>query len=248
MSWKSLPSLVVTGAMSFVLHIQPATAKAQNLDLRAPLTSANQGFQQNFGVGFGWGGFDANSPNQLRFGNGPGSFGLSWSRESSRSMVTNSPQLTVQNGFGGQLFSGQLTPFVNGIVPIVGNGQILPHPVDNAVTRAISSGELELNRPVARDSSESDRLHPSGPIYSDPNSSATRGDISVAAIKALRKREQQQRQSLVAKQIEEAERLADQGDAAMARSVYREALRQSTDNSQKLEIKRRITSLREASR
>ena len=94
-----------------------------------------------------FGGFDPNSGAQTGFavlnGNGGGfGLGLNFSQGNTRTLTSTTPGVTVQNGFGGSIFNGTVSPFVTGVVPVVGSGGV----IDNGTTRALNSGRLDLSR------------------------------------------------------------------------------------------------------
>ncbi len=212
------------------------------------------------GIGFGrpFGGFVPGAGGAFGFrqvGNNGGGFalGLNFAKGSRRSIVSTTPSLTVQNGFGGSIYSGQIRPFVTGVVPIVGsnfatpvpnfNGRIYPAPmpIDNAVTRAINSGQLSL----ARNRAEEQPLTESASVdYGDAESTAIHGDASVASLKAERIRRLAAQQKAIDDKIHEAEQLAEQQEFAMARTKYREALRLVKDDVIRKDILNRIAATR----
>lgn len=171
-----------------------------------------------------------------------GNFGFNASRGSSRTSSTTTPSLTTQNGFGGSLFSGQVSPFVTGVVPVVGQGGgffgpvpnyvELPSGPDNGVTRALQSGQLNSVQP------RQDReFRPSAPVnYSAAQSTATRGDISVSAIKAERQRRIAAQNQIITDIITAAQQLEEERKFALARLKYREALSQTKDRQTKAKI------------
>jgi len=135
-------------------------------------------FRNGGGGGVGpFGGSNPTSGARLGFGragsNGGGfSLGLNLAQGSSRQSTTTTPSLTTQNGSGGSLFSGQVRPLAAGVIPIVGQGGNfrtrsnfveLPS-IDNAVTRALQSGQLN-SVPAPTDKA----FQPSRPVtYSNP--------------------------------------------------------------------------------
>lgn len=191
-----------------------------------------------------FGGFDPNS--SARFGissrgrNGGGfNLGLTLGKGSSRSVVSTVPGVVVQNGFGGSITSGQFTPFVTGVTPVVGNRGNFQDP-DNAVTRAINSGQLDLRKPT----SPPTEVETKSRIYSDRNSSAQSGDFSVAAIKAARQ------QAIIAKQqemqahIDKASSYVEAGKYRDARRSFREAIKLCDDDRQKKLLKKKVAELK----
>ena len=206
-----------------------------------------------------FGGYSPNSGARLEFGrsgpNGGFSFGINMAKGSTRTLSSVTPSLTVQNGFGGTLFNGQTRPFVTGMVPIVGGYQgspSTPYPIgslqsaglDNGVTRALNSGQLDL-RPSRRE----EIFTPSGPVtYSDKNSSAMTGDLSVAEIKAQRAKENRELTREVNALILEAKTLEKENLHAKARVIYGKALRLTKDPSLQSMLKQTILASRAQSK
>ena len=210
-------------------------ASAQNINITTPLqTFGESGFEN-------WGGGRLNMNGRRNDGSGF-SLGFNMAKGSNRTSITNAPSLTVQNGFGGSIFSGQIRPFVTGFVPVVGQQRFAPMPVDNAVTRAIHSGQLELNSPTLTP----DTLLNSASRQSFPDapSSATRGDSSVAEIKAQRAAAAESRKRMLEEQLADARKLVDQDERSLARSSFRAALKLTDDPSEKRRIKLEIEATR----
>jgi hypothetical protein len=198
--------------------------------------------------GFGpppvFGGYNPNAAARLgisRVGpNGGFSLGIVAGKGSTRTNITTAPSLTVQNGFGGSIASGQVAPFVTGVIPFVGNGSRQVVEPDNGVTRALRSGQLDLRTPT-----EPESYQPTGPVsYSTPDSTATQGDLSVRQIKAERHRKLEARRRAIEAILAEAAQLEEQKNYADARTAYRKALAQTDDESQRRQIKALIQATR----
>ena len=212
----------------------------------------NVGFQRGGGGAIPpFGGFNPNGAARFGFGNqnangGGFSLGLTLAQGSNRQSSTTAPSLTTQNGFGGSLSSGSIRPFVNGVVPVVGNGGFGPdatpvYSYDNGVTRALQSGQLDLSGRVA----PQQRYIPSEPLnYSSPTSTASTGDVSVSAIKAERARKLEAVRLRIESKIREAQKLEAEFKYAAARSKYREAILETKDKA----IKKKINDLIKATR
>ncbi len=200
--------------------------------------------QQGAGVIPQFGGYNPNAGGQLNFSGNGFSLGLNFAQGNTRSSVSNVPSMTVQNGFGGDMFSGQVRPFVTGVIPIIGaNANLLPPPIDNAVTRAINSGQLDLSSRSA--SPDVELPQSSDVLYSDATSSATHGDSSVAAIKAARKNRLAARQRELAELLAAADRLVAEQEYVLARAKFRAALRIADEASTKKVINAKIAATRE---
>ncbi|QEG39752.1 hypothetical protein [Roseimaritima ulvae] len=95
-----------------VLTASPAAAQ-QQVTVTAPLQRLNSGFSEQ--TGFRW---SASGPNwSFRSGN---LATVPFGQSSDRSMVGVAPSLTVTPGMPGHFFSGQVSPFVTGVRPVVG--------------------------------------------------------------------------------------------------------------------------------
>lgn len=193
----------------------------------------NVAFTQNNSVFPAFGGFLPGNGAQFGFGRrSPGgggfSLGFNFAQGSSRSFSSVTPSLTIPNGGFGSFSSGQVRPFVTGVVPVVGT--------DNAVTRGIASGQLkpyDPNRTKERPTQDSSAYRPPKP----PASSANYGDLSVAEIKAEKKRLRQIRIREF-KQYVDAARVAEgKEDYSAARRNIRQARTLTDDPKQKYELR-----------
>jgi len=191
-----------------------------------------------------FGGFDPNASARFGFrtigrGGGGISLGMNFGKGSNRSIVSTTPSIVVQNGFGGTLTNGSFNPFVTGVTPIVGGGNIVS-PIDNGVTRALRSGQLDLTKPTPDAEEKSYELPRT---YSNPNSTAQSGDISVAAIKAQREAESLAKEQRLATLIEQAQKHESEESYREARIAYRAAIRECEDGSLKKELRSRLKHL-----
>ena len=197
-----------------------------------------------------FGGFNPANAGTFGFSNrgrngGGFDLGISLSKGSERQSFTTAPTLTTQNGLGGGLSSGSVRPFVTGIVPIVGQrgAPLLPmsqpvQVVDNAVTRALGSGKLQLgNAPPTNHEPVGGPLN-----YSNPGSSATTTDASVTEIKAARQRKLDAERSRVEAIVLAGKALKDEGKFVEARMKLKEALGETDDKAIKSQIQALIKS------
>ena len=194
-----------------------------------------------------FGGYDPNANANFGFGrynsNGGGfSLGLSLGKGSTRTLTSTTPSMVVQNGFGGSMFSGQVSPFVTGYYPVVGGGRPLmmgggrPPVMDNAVTRAVRSGQLDLTSPGVAESAPSS-VAGVGPTR---ESSAPYGDESVAAIKARRQARLTANESHIEALIRKGLDSEEEGDYLAARKVYREAIKICDDRKRLKWLRERV--------
>jgi len=126
-------------------------AHAQQVTSTVPLRNTGDGFYEMFGIhwgfrlngpnggvffdngGFGgvappFGGFDPNSAARFGFARGGtnGGFFLDFmaAQGSNRSMMTQTPLLTLPHGGAGAVYNSSITPFVTGWVPVVGSSPL----------------------------------------------------------------------------------------------------------------------------
>jgi hypothetical protein len=159
--------------------------------------------------------------------------GLSMAKGASRTLVSQAPSIVVQNGFGGSMFSGQVTPFVTGLIPVVGD-----QPFDNAVTRALQSGQLDLTyRPEEARIFDTPAAPPTVP------SSAAQGAPSLASIKAERAAQAREKQLKLESHIAEAKQLIESGRKSLARNHLRQALELTDDAELKKVLQKEINAL-----
>jgi hypothetical protein len=209
------------------------------------------GIQPNISFGQGgfgaaippFGGYDPNADARFGFArmgpNGGGyALGFQMGQGNTRSNVSTTPSIVVQNGFGGSIIDGAFVPFVTGVTPVVGGGANFVAPPDNAVTRAIGSGQLDLTSPV-----ENDEVIPAARTYSNPQSTAQSGDLSVAAIKAARAAAIAEKQKQLDSLIKLADSHRENGEFKEARIAMREAIRVCDDDSQKKKLRQMLSEL-----
>ena len=180
-----------------------------------------------------FGGYDPNAAARIgfgRIGRGGGGFnlGLTLGKGSSRTMTTTAPSLIVQNGFGGSINNTFNRPFVTGVFPVVGNDY---QPVDNAVTRAIQSGQLDLSNLGSAGSREVYESSESGLVMKE--SSAQYGDESVAAIKARNRARKAAEKDLFDDLVSKGLELEEQGEYVKARVHYMNSVPKVKDKSLK---------------
>lgn len=122
MGGRGLPGMGLWGVLA-VLAAAPAVAQ-QQVTVTAPMQRLNSGFREQ--TGFRWSAsgpnwsFQSGNPASVPFGPGAGTFGQS----SDRSIVGVAPSLTVTPGMPGHFFSGQVSPFVTGVRPVVGDSPV----------------------------------------------------------------------------------------------------------------------------
>ncbi len=164
-----------------------------------------------------FGGFDPNTQGTFGFGvlHGGGGYSLALfgGKGSTRSSTMTAPSIVVPNGGVGSIFSGQLSPFVTGINPVLGRAELIPPGY--------------LDKPV-------ENPEPTQPeTYSDPHSSAVQGELSIDEIIQRRLAEQSHARHQLLAEIWElvnaANALSDAKRFGAARAKYSRALRKMKD-------------------
>lgn len=210
-----------------------------------------------------FGGYDPNADATFGFArvnpNGGGwHLGLRAGQGSSRTSTVNAPSIVVPNGVPGSISNSQLTPFVTNVIPVVGG---LPEGFFQAMYSpgpAISPVDVSLARlreemaagRIYRD--ENGRFVVQGETTTETSSSqaapaprestAMRGDLSVAEIRRLREAaadaQDQENQAQIEKYIRLAESAASKRKYGAAKHFYRNAAALATGNlKQELESK-----------
>ena len=190
-----------------------------------------------------FGGFDPSAGAQTGFAvqgrNGGGfSLGLNFGTGSTRTLQSTTPGITVQNGFGGSLFNGSSRPFVTGVVPVVGNRDV----IDNGVTRALNSGRLNLGNLGGEDSyRQSSYVAPES--NHNPRSTAETSMASVESITAARKAKQLAKTNALNSLIKKSFTAEEESDFKSARSYVRKAIKKCDDPVKKKLLRKRLTTL-----
>jgi hypothetical protein len=131
-----------------LLLLLPTVLFSQQITVGTPFGSINDGYYESYGVSWnaGWRGgfarfgmpgqpippfgrFDPSAGIQTgwRFGSGNfhGSIGFSAAQGSYRSFTSQTPFVTVLNGYPGAFYDLSLSPFVTGYVPVVGGYPVM---------------------------------------------------------------------------------------------------------------------------
>lgn len=240
---------------------------AQQTTGGTPLSTAGHSFHEN--IGFTWGlqgnGWFFNSPGLAPppFGAGGGGAslggGFGWGglrlvaeQGASTTMSSQSPSVTVMNGGTGYFSDTTIRPFVTGLFPVVGNMPRAPalptvggnniNPVLERLARLEAEGRLAAPAaPVdkAKGEREAPPLALGGAVLGGP-SSAERGDLSVAEIKARRAAAAPDQEAEVAACLAKAQAAEADGKPGVARVYYEMAARRATgDRQQQILVKLR---------
>ena len=238
----------------------------QGIHVSTPMTHVGDSFYERSGVGFGfsWGGSRAGGGSAAQFFGGfnqnsagsavppfggydpaadavfgfsrqsdSGSFSLGFrlGKGSSRTLTSVTPSVVVPNGGIGSIFSGTLTPFVTGVVPVVGGGEPLlnaPRSRPDVFASATAPERAATSAPPAD--------------WSRPNSTAERGDESVAEIRSHQAAARAADSRRLQQTIDEARCFEETGDRPRAIARYRQAVRLATGR-QRYELQRKLESL-----
>ena len=188
LAFAILTALAAAGSASLAL--------AQQVRVATPHPTVSHSFYEQFGVnwgirGNGWffnfggpvappfGGFDPNAGANFGFGGPNGFLNFTASQGSSTTFSGQTPMVTVINGGTGAFFDQTVRPFVTGVIPVVGGqppafGSVL----EERLSR-LSAGEATGDtKEDAATALAAGRWRAKGP------SSAERGELSVAEIKA----------------------------------------------------------------
>ena len=216
-------------------------------------------FRQNNGAIPPFGGFNPGAGATIGFGRrGPGgggfNLGLSLAKGNVRTLSMQAPSITTMNGASGSIFNGTTRPFVVGNIPVIGRGPGIGPPTilgpswggrtgpsyvpeyENGVTRALKMGALNIELP---DEPATPRKT-STKHFSNPNSTAAQGDLSVEAIKAKRQHDAALASQQIETMIADADSLLKQGNRIGARIKLREAKELTDDESMLRKLDRLI--------
>jgi hypothetical protein len=182
----------------------------------------------------------------MRSNNADLSFGLAAGQGSSRSIISQAPSVTMSNGGVAGVADGMLQPFVTGIIPVVGAFRASPllerlHRL-RSLRRQQPSAAAEDDEPMTVRPPDR-RSQPTPLTLAAPGSStAERGDISVAEIRARQAAEEGAKQREVQGLIAKAQRWEQAGNAGVASIYYRQAASRATGSLQR-ELQEKVKSL-----
>ena len=216
-----------------------------------------------------YGGYDPNADAtfgyQVRNGGSGYHLGLRFGKGNTRTLTNTTPTVVTQNGATGSIFSGSVSPFVTGIVPVVGRGggySVSGNPVvynnpvemklrqlhlEQAARKSQPHGQASYNSRSSKVSTSTNRPRTStNRSFGNPESTALRGDISVKEIKRLRSLEKQANSKLLNSKSEQylvkSNKALSDGNEGAARSFLRNAIRFST-GERKVELQKRLDDL-----
>ncbi len=188
-----------------------------------------------------FGGYDPSSNSRSGSGyqgRGGGGFnlGFEFGQGNNRTMVNQTPTLMIQNGGTGSIFDGNVRPFVSSVIPITGGGG----GYRNAVIDAMKSGQLSLEN-LSRSREETRPTEPAN--YSNPDSSALAGDMSVSEIRARKQADRALKNEELRSLVRMAQSFSEKEDYRQARIYYRKAIKICTDPVVKRELKATLSEL-----
>ena len=241
-----------------MMILASGAARGQQAHVESPFITGGHSFYENMGVswglqGNGWfarfgapgvappfGGFDPAAQGQLGLGfrgNGVSGFlNFTAGQGSDTVLGGQSASVTVPNGGMGFLSDTTQRPFVLGIVPVVGAEPVSP--VKQALAR-LREQEGESN---AERRTRNAQSNPQSPIRNPQSSSADRGDLSVAEIRALQAAEDAEQSAEFDAAVERARECEAAGNLGLARIYYRQAGRYAS-GARKTEINAKIRAL-----
>lgn len=266
------------------LAILTSRLAAQQVVVSAPTTSVSDSFFEQTGVGFGFrflNGFfsfnqggagvappfgnDPNSGASFGFGRVGGGtsfdFNATAAQGSSRSIVSQTPSVTVANGGTGTFIDASQRPFVTGLVPVVGEMPIPYYPVMRPSSTSPLAGKLQQlseqrtlgsaatpisSAPLVLDgAADDDPL--SLKLAASRDSTAGHGDLSVAEIRhrhaALEASADNAENLELLKLIEQGSAAEASGKFGAARVYYQQAARRA-EGEQRQQLLDKIETLK----
>jgi hypothetical protein len=173
---------------------------AQQTTVATPHPVASHSYYEHFGTswgirGNGWffqfggpvappfGGFDPNAGASFGFAGPNGFLNITAGQGSSTTLVGQAPMVTVTNGGTGAFFDQTLRPFVTGVIPVVGAQPPLFDSVLHERLSRLEARQVGGTRDAAKGEKEPVAGAAGAALARGP-SSAERGELSVAEIKA----------------------------------------------------------------
>ena len=225
---------------------------AQDVTVGAPYNVIHHGFYEHYGIHWGFqgrgmffnsgggalppqfGGYDPNADARFGFGGPNYFFNFTAGQGSSRSMVSQTPMITMPNGGIGSIADSFTRPFVTGIVPVVGERQT---PLHQKLER-MRNGETPPPAPPKNEEPSSG----SGGGAAASDSTANRGDVSVADIRRQQADEDAAKRAEVEGLIEQARGFEERGKPGVARIYYQQAAKRATGDLQR-SLREKVQSL-----
>ena len=182
----------------------PAQLSAQQVTIATPYNTVSEGFFEHMGMSWGlrgknwnfsfggspmqappqFGGFDPSAGANFGWGGPNGHFAANWSQGNRRTFTTQVPSVTVMNGGMGGVYDISQSPFVMGVVPVVGGFPMMGayRPVNPALATAPIPGASNVGYEAVRNAlnkarAERERLErlddqniqPAGNLLAEPS-------------------------------------------------------------------------------
>lgn len=242
-------ALAVVGGQQFINVTEQASG--QQVNVAAPLHNVGHGFYENIGTswglnGPGWffnfggapppafGGFDPNAGANFgagfRAGNTNGFFNLAAGQGANSTFVSQTPNVTIPNGGNGYFIDGTFRPFVTSIIPVVGENSD-PSPLRERLRR-LKAG-VENTSPSPGNEPATAEAGGGGGNNSGRASTAERGALSVAALKAQAAAAENAVDEELAEILEKAKGAEAAGKPNVARIYYQMAARRARGDQQR---------------
>lgn len=271
-NWRAI--FAVGLALPLLTH--PTIVLGQNVVVGTPFNNVGDSFYENYGASGSWsngnaffnwggggavpsfGGYDPNADARFGFSAGGLNLGFTAGQGSSRFASSQTPMVTVPNGGYGSIFSGTVTPFVTGFVPVVGaDGGIYgggSSMLQDRMSR-LQAGErpTPLKPERTQDFRQASYDSPSdggeAPLTSLPASRSS-AEVAAAGVAAQRAAylAEANRESFAGNErfqqaLARAESALTTGKSKLAKAYLDQALRYATDDDQRGEAQARIRAL-----
>jgi hypothetical protein len=276
---RRFPHLVAAVAFALATVACPVVVLAQNVVVGTPFNNLGDSFYENFGTSGSWsdgnaffnwggggavpsyGGYDPSADARFGFNAGGLHLGFSAGQGSSRFSSSQTPMVTVPNGGMGSMFSGTLTPFVTGFVPVVGeDGGVYGGGSTMLEDRLSRMQGGERPTPLKPDRSQisepsnpaSHRTVADEPLTSLPASRSS-AEVATAGVAAQRAAylAEASRKSLAENDrfqqaLDRAETAVAAGKSELAKAYFDQALRYAADDVQREEVRARSQAVADA--
>jgi hypothetical protein len=264
--------LVAAVAFAVATVACPVVVLAQDVVVGTPLHNLGDSFYESFGTSGSWsggnaffnwggggavppyGGYDPSADARFGFSAGGLHLGFTAGQGSSRFSSSQTPMVTVPNGGMGGMFSGTLTPFVTGFVPVVGeDGGVYGGGSTMLEDRLSRMQGGERPTPLKPDRSQisepsnpaSHRTVADEPLTSLPASRSS-AEVATAGVAAQRAAylAEADRKSLAENDrfqqaLDRAESAIAAGKSKLAKAYFDQASRYATDDEQREEVQAR---------
>ena len=245
---------------AIALAILAVPAAAQQATIGVPFNTGGSSFFENIGVGWGlrgngwfanfpgpgpappFGGFDPNAGAHFGIAGPNGFLNFAAGQGANTTLTNQTPFVTVMNGATGFFSDTVQRPFVTGLIPVVGNMPTAnlygPPPPDGA---SVLGERLERLQAAGGPAAVNPPAPPPAPAPV-AGSTADRGDLSVAEIKARQAAEKSAGQDELAALLAKAGEAEAAGKTSVAKLYLQMAARRAT-GEQKQSLLERVQRL-----